>query len=136
MGDEALLDRIVDLRKAHHRNAHTLRRHCSSCLLRSYAGNRRIRLVFLGGEAAWGGSNRGSGGDDQGAVRADKRGAESLNGAAVDLADFVESCEIVDESGVNDTVGGRGSAAQTVQIFHVPPMDFGAYGGQRLSARI
>ena len=31
VGDEALFDRVVDLRKAHHRHVHTTLRHRSSC---------------------------------------------------------------------------------------------------------
>src|ERR1700722_12058038 len=140
VSDQALLDRVMHLRKPHYRNAHALRSHRRCCLLGSYAGNGRIGLVFLGGEAAGSGGNRRPRSDDQGSVGTNERGAESPNCPAVDLAYFIESREIVNESGVNYAIRGSDSAAKTVQIFNIAPMDLYVYvaadSGQRLCSRI
>ena len=56
-------------------------------------------------------NERGAGGDDQGAVRACKRGAESLDGAPVDRADGLESRKVMDEAAVNYAIRSGGSTA-------------------------
>ncbi len=67
----------------------------------------------------------GSGGDDQGAVRSGERGAESLDGAPVPLANLHELREVVVEGGVDHAVRLGRPAAQTLQVFQIPSMNLG-----------
>ena len=80
--------------------------------------------------------DRGPGGDDQRAVGARERVAERLDGAPIDLADRLESREVVDEGGVNHAVRCGRSTPQAVEVFEIDPMDLGACGGERRGARI
>src|ERR1700683_1037245 len=114
VSDKPLLDWIVDLRKAHYRNPHTRRCHGSCRLLRSGTRNRRIGRIFLGGQSPRRVRDGGSGGDDQGAIRASEGGAECLNRAPVDLTDFLESSKIVDESCVDHALRSSGTTAQAL----------------------
>jgi hypothetical protein len=84
VGDEALLDRVVDLRKTHHRHVHTTLRTAAPGDFRS-AGIRVVGIeVVFGRGLTWRSvPHSRSGGDDQGAVRAGKHVAESLDGALV-----------------------------------------------------
>src|SRR5580704_13662074 len=71
--------------QTYHGHAHATRRHRSGCLFRSYAGNGTgCGHIFFGSEAATR-KKPGPRGDDQGAVRASERRAESLNGVPVCL---------------------------------------------------
>src|ERR1700757_1344131 len=92
VGDEALLDRIVDLRKTHHRHVHTTLQYSSASNFRQSA---RIRVVgiemVLGCGLTWNGApHSGSGGDHQGAVRSPERVAERFDGAPVLFTDLRE----------------------------------------------
>src|ERR1035441_4117993 len=78
VGDQALLDRVVDLGKAHHRHVHSAPRHGSSCDFRAFT---RIWVVgiemILGCGLTWSSiAHSGSGSDEERAVRSDERGAE------------------------------------------------------------
>ena len=88
VGDEALLDRVEDLRKTHHRHVHTTLRHGSPCYFRSFT---RIRVVGIemvfGCGLTWNSvPHSRSGGDHQGAVRSRERVSESFDGARVSRA--------------------------------------------------
>ena len=88
------------------------------------------------GEAAWRKEEPGSGGDDQEAIRASERGAESLDGMPICLAVSHEFREIVVEGGMNHGIGHRCTTAQAFQISKITSMDLGASGGKRLRGRI
>src|SRR5882762_1045569 len=91
-------------RKAYHRHTRALRCHRSCCLLRSNAGMRGIDGIFFGREAARCDDDRSTGGDDQGAVRANERGAKSLDGAPIYLTVSRPLREVVIKGGVNHAV--------------------------------
>ena len=78
----------------------------------------------------------GSGGDDQGTVGARERGAERLDGAPIDLADFHEFREVVDEGGVENTVRSGCSAAQAFQILKIASVHLRTRSDERLGARV
>ncbi len=107
----------MDLRKAHHRNAHTLRLSCRCGLFRSDAGNRGVGRILFGREAIRRVGDPGSGGDNQRAVGASECCAKRLNGAPIGLADLHEFREVVDERGVDHSFRRGGPAAQASEIF-------------------
>jgi hypothetical protein len=78
----------------------------------------------------------GTGGDDQEALGASERGAESLDGSPIYLADFLEFREVVDKSGVNHAIRHGCSTAQAFQVFQIASMHLRARGDKRLGARI
>src|SRR5580658_10505136 len=99
IGDEALLDRVVDLRETHHRNVHTAFRHGSTGDLRQSARIWMvgIELVF-GCGLTWNGvPHSGSGSDHQGAVRSHERISEDFNGALVFFTNLRELREVASE---------------------------------------
>src|ERR1700678_503146 len=77
-----------------------------------------------------------SGGDDQGTIGSDERGAESLDGALVHLAISHELREVVVEGAVNYAFRFGCSVAQTFEILEIPPMHFRTGGYQSLGPRI
>ena len=98
-------------------------------------GGVESRRDVLGRQAARR-NERGPRGDDQGAVGAGERGAESLDGAPVYLAVLLEFREVVDEGGINHAIRHGRSAAQAFQVLKIAPMDLDAGGDERLGARI
>jgi hypothetical protein len=54
----------------------------------------------------------------------------------INLAVFLKFREIVDEGSVDDSVSRGGSAAEAFEIFKMAAVDFGAGGGEGLSARV
>ena len=83
----------------------------------------------LGRRLTWFGvPNPGPGRDDQRPVRSNKRAAEGLNGTPVLLAIRNEIREVVVEGGVDHAVRLGRPAAQTFQVFKIPPMHGGAGG--------
>src|SRR5258708_38256164 len=102
VGDEALLNRVVDLRKAHHRHVHTTLRHGSPGDFRQSTRIRvaGIEMVF-GRGLTWNSvPHSGPGGDRQGSVRSSERVSESFNGAPVFFTDIHELREVVSECAV------------------------------------
>jgi hypothetical protein len=81
-------------------------------------------------------SNRGPGSDEYGAVGAGQRGTESRDRAPIDLTDFLEPREVVDESGMNHAFGGGGPASQAVEIFDISSVHFRTGSNERLGARV
>src|SRR5579872_4620761 len=75
VGDEALLDRIVDLRKTHYRHVHTTLQYCSASNFRQSARIRvvGIEMVFGCGLTRNSVPHSRSRGDHQGAVRSPER---------------------------------------------------------------
>ena len=106
VGDEALLDWVVDLRKAHHRHVHTTLRHRSPGDFRHLARIRvvGIEMVFGCGLTRHSVPHTSPRGDDQRTVRADKRVAESLDGASILLTNCHEVREVVIEGTVDDAL--------------------------------
>src|SRR5579871_4420185 len=94
--DETKLVAVMHLRKTNHRDAHsTVRQRCRG-LIRTYSWK------FGGGRIVFSrrttGRNRSdAGGDDQGAVGANQRGAHRLDSAPIDLAVFLIFREIMDK---------------------------------------
>src|ERR1700751_560919 len=91
--------------------------------------------MFFGPKAAWR-KERGPGGDDQSTVRAGERGAESFDGAPIDLAVGLEVRKVVDKRGVNHAIRGGCSTAQAFQVFKIPSLHLRAGGGKRFGAGI
>ena len=81
-------------------------------------------------------SEQGPGGDDQGAIRARERGAESLDSPLVRLGGRPIVCEIVDKSGVDHPVGSRCAAAKAFEIFERTAMYLGSRCDKRLGCGI
>ena len=143
VGDQALLDRVVDLGKAHHRHVHSAPRHGSACDFRAFT---RIWVVgiemILGCGLTWSGTAHcGSGSDEERAVRSDERGAESLDCTLVLFTDLGELGEVLAEGAVVEgevyhAIGLGSAAAQALHIFKVPSMHLGPGGDQRLSASL
>src|ERR1700675_207674 len=83
--NEAVIAVAVDgWRKTHHRYTHSPRRHRGCCFFRcntGKVGGGGCRHAFLGRKATWR-NERSPRGDDQGAIRAGERSAESFNGAS------------------------------------------------------
>src|SRR5882762_8807529 len=103
--NEAVVAVTVDSgRKPYHRHTDATRRHRSSCLFGGYARMRGIGCIFFGRKAALRDDDRGPRGDDQGSLRANQRGADSLDGAPIYLTVRRPLREVVDEGGVNDAV--------------------------------
>ncbi len=110
-------------------------RAASSVATRGKSSEVKSARIFFGRKATWR-NERDTGGDNQGAVRAGERGAESLDGVPICLADFLEFREVVDETGVNHAIRHGCSAAQAFQVFKITSMHLGASGGKRLGGRI
>ena len=68
--------------------------------------------------------------DDQGAVSVRERRTKCLDRSAIDLADFLEVLEVMDETGMYHAVRSSGSTAQTVQIFEIAPVHLSTSGGE------
>ena len=62
-----------------------------------------------------------------------ERGAESLDGAPVELAVFCEFREVVDKSGVNHAIRHGCPAAQAFEVFQITAMNLSAGGDKRLA---
>src|SRR5271154_5893211 len=73
---------------------------------------------------------------DQSAIGARKCGAQSFDGALVDLTNFFESGEVVNEPAVDHAIRLGCSAAEAFQILQITPMHFGAGGGNGFGACI
>ena len=94
----------MNLRKTHHQDTATAGRRIRRGLFRGGArmhGEAQRRILFRRHLPRFELGHPGSGADDQGALRAGKRRAESPNGAPVDLAILLKFGEVMDESGVN-----------------------------------
>ena len=59
-----------------------------------------------------------------------------LHEPARHLADVLKGREIMDEGGVDDTIGGVSSALQAIQIFDISSVNLGSSFGQRCGCRI
>ncbi len=137
VGDEALLDAVVDLRKAHHRHVHA--RAASEAAVSSEARGYELETGGAASSSVATRSGRqqpGPGGDDQGAVRARERGAERLDGAPVHLTVRRELREVVVEGAVNHAVRHGCSAAQAFQVFEITSVHLRSGGDKRLGTRI
>src|SRR5271170_7632540 len=84
----------------------------------------------------WRGQSDHPRGDDEGPVGTGEHGAESLDGAPVDLTDFLESQEIMDEAGMDHGVRLSRSTAQAFQVLQIAPMHLGTSSGESLGSRI
>src|SRR5205807_6441295 len=124
--------------EAHHRHAHATRRHRSCCLFRSYARNRGgagSGYIFFDREATRR-EEPGPGGDDQGAVRADERGAESFDGVPVGLTVILELRKVVNEGRVDHAVRSGRSAAKARDIFERTAMHIAPCRGKGRGSRV
>ena len=74
--------------------------------------------------------------DDQRAIGARERTAESLDGTPIRLGGWPIVREIVDKSGVDHAIGSRGAAAKAFEIFERAAMHLGTSSDKRLGARI
>jgi hypothetical protein len=103
------------------------------CFIRGCAGKvvggDREAVVF--GRDATRRNERGPGRDDLRAIGTGERGTECFDRVPIDLANFLESCEVVNETGVDHTVGGGCSAAQALEVANIAPMDVSARGLKR-----
>src|SRR6202041_1030291 len=107
VGDQALLDGVVDLGKAHHRHVHSAPGHGDSCDFRAFT---RIWVVgiemILDCGLTWSSiAHSGSGSDEERAVRPDERGAESLDCAFILFTDLAELREVLAEGAVVEGEG-------------------------------
>src|SRR5580700_1795733 len=102
VGDEALLDRVVDLRKTHHRHVHTTLQYSSASNFRQPARIRVVGIeVVFGCGLTWNSvSHSRSRGDHEGAVRSPERVSESFDGAPVLFTDIEEFRDVVSECAV------------------------------------
>src|SRR5580692_2486797 len=96
-GDEALLDRVVNLRKTHYRYIHTALRHGSAGDFRQSTRMRvvGIEMVFGCGLTWNGGPQSRSRGDYQGVIRSGERVSKSFDRAPVLFTDLHELREII-----------------------------------------
>ena len=96
-GDEALLDRVVNLRKTHYRHIHTAFRDRNPGEFRPFTRIRVVRIeMIFGCGLTWSSvPHSRSGGDHQGAVRSPERVSESFDGAPVLFTDLEELREVV-----------------------------------------
>jgi hypothetical protein len=81
-------------------------------------------------------SEQGSGSDDQGAIGARERAAESLNGTPIRLGGRAIVGEIMDKSGVDHSVGSRSAAAKAFEILERTTMYVGSRRDEGLDTRI
>src|SRR5579872_6876948 len=143
VSDEALLDRVVDLRKTHHRHVHTTLQYSSASDFRQPA---RIRVVGIemvfGCGMTWNSvPHSRSGGDYQGTVRSPERVSESFDGAPVlftdlrELREVASECAVI-ESTVNHPIRLGRTAAQTFRFFKTSSMHLGSRGNERPGAGI
>src|SRR5580658_7119195 len=143
-GDEALLDRVVNLRKTHYRYIHTTLRHGSAGDFRQSTGMRvvGIEMVFGCGLTWNGGTQSRSRGDYQGAIRSRQRVSKSFYRAPVLFTDLHELREVasaecaVIESTVNHPFRLGCSAAQTFRVFQISSVHPGSRGDERLGTGI
>src|SRR5580658_9354208 len=144
VGDEALLDRVVDLRKTHHRHVHTTLRHGSAGDFRQSARMRvvGIEMVFGCGLTWNSGPQSRSRGDQQGAIRSRERVSKSFDRAPVLFSDIHELREVasaecaVIESTVNHPIRLSCSAAQTFRVFKTSSMHPGSRRNERLGTGV
>src|SRR5579862_2939326 len=138
VGDEALLDRVVDLGKTHHRHVHTTLQYSSASDFRQPARIRvvGIEMVFCSGMTWNSVPHSRSGGDHQGTVRSSKRVSESFDGAPVlftdlrELREVASECAVI-ESTVNYPIRLGCSAAQAFRVFKTSPIHLGSRGNER-----
>jgi hypothetical protein len=69
-------------------------------------------------------------------ARAGNRGAEGLDRTPIDLADFLEPREVVNEGGMNDAIRRGGATPQAIQFLDITSMHVGTRGGQRLGCPV
>src|SRR5580704_17880159 len=143
IGDEALLDPVVDLRKTHHRNVHTAFRHGSTGDLRQSARIWMVGIeIVFGCGLTWNGvPHSGSGSNYQGAVRSPERISESFDGPPVlftnlrELREVASECAVI-ESAMNYPIRLVCSVAQTFRVFKTSSMHLGSRGDKRLGAGV
>jgi hypothetical protein len=136
--DEALFDRVVDLRKAHHRYVYATLCHGSPCYFRSFTRVRVVGIedVFSRG-LAWNSVPHSSpGGDEQRAVRTDKYVAHRLDDLSVLFTIRDEFRKVVIEGSVDDSIRCGCSAPQALEVFQIAAMHLSASSGKRLGTRI
>ena len=139
-GDEALRNRVMDLREAHDRHIDPIRGDSGRRLFRGRAGmhvGSDGRIVFLGRLTGHGVGNRGPGGHDRWPLGARKSRAERLDDPSIVLTVCDEFREVVVEGQVDDAVRSSGRLLEAVQILERPAIDLGAGGrqGRRLFIR-
>src|SRR5215472_9456659 len=125
-------------REAHHRHMHALGCHGKRGLFRSDTRQRRgagSGHAVLDRKQTWR-KERGSGRDDQGPVRASKRGTENLDGVPIDFAVSLECRKVMDERGVNHAIRRGSPTSQAVQVFKIAWVRLGTSGGKHLRGRI
>ncbi len=93
-------------------------------------GNVADRGRVLGREFSLG-ETEGAGGDDEGLSGAGEHFGHCADGIPVSGAGAGEVGEVVDESEVDDAVGGCGAAAEALEVFDVAFVGFGACRGER-----
>jgi hypothetical protein len=136
VGDETLLEWVVNLRKPHYYDVYTTRQHRSSRQFRCCAGMGMVGVEdFFSSWLTWHGiADSRPGGDDQGTIRTGKRRAERRDREFVYLADLFESGEVVYETGMDYSIRLSGPAAQALEVFKIASMHLGAGRGQRSCA--
>jgi hypothetical protein len=125
-------------RKAYDRRAHTTLNQCFGSHFRGagICGRDRRSRIFLCSDTASRRHRHQAGGDEQRPLGAFEHRTDGLDRALVDRAVFYELCEVVDEPGVNDSVGTGRSAAQALEIFERTAMHFRACRGKGGGSRI
>jgi len=143
VGDEALPDRVVDLRKTHDRHVHIARSHGRPGDLRCFPRIRvvEIEMVFGGGLTWKRSSHSGARGDHQRSVRPPERISERFDRASVLVTDLYELREVTSESAVieravNDAIGLGCPPAQTFRVVKIASVHLGARGDERLGTGV
>ncbi len=136
--DEALLDRIVNLRQPDHRHIDA---GVQQRIAGEFRGNARIGVagvedVLAGQLAMSGAAHADAGRDHQRPVGTGERGAERGNDMAVLFAVLDKPREIMVERRVDHGVRLRRTIAQALGILERAAMHLGARGGQRIGAGV
>src|ERR1700683_3982942 len=93
--------------------------------------------MIFGGGLTWSrASHPGSGGEEQGAIRADKHVAQRLDRFPVLFTICEKVREVVIKSTVDHAVRQGRSGAQAFQVLKGPSMHLGSGGDERLGPRI
>jgi hypothetical protein len=128
-GNEALRDRIVNLRQSHHRHIDPVRGDGGGRLFRRSAGmlvRTNDGIVFLGRLTGHGIGDWSCGGQDQRPVGAFESRAERLDHTAIVLTVRYEFREVMVEGQVDDAVRSGGSPLEAVQVLKRSASDLGS----------
>lgn len=128
--DQALFDRIVDLRKAHHHHVDAALQQRLSSQFRGCPGIGMlgVEVIFIGRLTRCRRAHRRGGSDQQRALRTGQRLAQCGDGPGVFLAVVDEVGEVVIERGVNDRIALLGAASEAGEVFKGAVMRLGADG--------